>query len=79
MVCYQFVKLGRRSIDRSYACRFVWRKKIERDVTQGVPLEMFSVKEEKRKQRERMVWELQGHFLCFFFVAMSRIHRFFTF
>ncbi|KAL8094818.1 splicing factor Cactin-like [Apium graveolens] len=34
--------------------KFVWRKKIERDVTQGVPLEMFSVKEEKRKQRERM-------------------------
>ncbi|KAK1381277.1 Cactin [Heracleum sosnowskyi] len=34
--------------------KFVWRKKIERDVTQGLPLEMFSVKEEKRKQRERL-------------------------
>ncbi|KAL7145214.1 hypothetical protein ABFS83_07G065900 [Erythranthe nasuta] len=33
---------------------FVWRKKIERDVTQGVPLDEFSVKAEKRRQRERM-------------------------
>jgi hypothetical protein len=33
----------------------VWRKKIERDVSQGVPLDMFSVKAEKKKQRERMV------------------------
>ncbi|KAH9737247.1 Cactin [Citrus sinensis] len=34
--------------------RFVWRKKIERDVSQGVPLEEFSVKAEKKRQRERM-------------------------
>ncbi|XP_059665282.1 splicing factor Cactin [Cornus florida] len=34
--------------------KFVWRKKIERDVSQGVPLETFSVKSEKKKQRERM-------------------------
>lgn len=32
---------------------FVWRKKIERDVTQGVPLNMFSVKSEKKKHKER--------------------------
>ncbi|KAL5742852.1 hypothetical protein ACOSP7_029584 [Xanthoceras sorbifolium] len=34
--------------------RFVWRKKIERDVTQGAPLDMFSIKAEKKRQRERM-------------------------
>lgn len=34
--------------------RFVWRKKIERDVTQGLPLDDFSVKAEKKRQRERM-------------------------
>ncbi|KAJ6746766.1 hypothetical protein OIU74_029269, partial [Salix koriyanagi] len=34
--------------------KFVWRKKIERDVSQGVPLDMFSVKAEKKKQIERM-------------------------
>ncbi|KAK9061296.1 hypothetical protein SSX86_018476 [Deinandra increscens subsp. villosa] len=34
--------------------KFVWRKKIERDVTQGVPLDMFSVKAEKKRQKERM-------------------------
>ncbi|CAK9323113.1 unnamed protein product [Citrullus colocynthis] len=34
--------------------KFVWRKKIERDVTQGVPLDAFSVKAEKKRQRERM-------------------------
>ncbi|OMO54473.1 hypothetical protein COLO4_36480 [Corchorus olitorius] len=33
---------------------FVWRKKIERDVSQGVPLDAFSVKAEKKRQRERM-------------------------
>lgn len=32
---------------------FVWRKKIERDVTQGVPLDEFSLKAEKKRQRER--------------------------
>ncbi|TXG46776.1 hypothetical protein EZV62_026070 [Acer yangbiense] len=31
--------------------RFVWRKKIERDVTQGVDM-LFSVKAEKKRQRE---------------------------
>ncbi|POO01841.1 Cactin [Trema orientale] len=34
--------------------KFVWRKKIERDVAQGVPLEEYSKKAEKRKMRERM-------------------------
>ncbi|KAK1441508.1 hypothetical protein QVD17_07454 [Tagetes erecta] len=34
--------------------KFVWRKKIERDVTQGVPLDMFSAKVEKKRQKERM-------------------------
>ncbi|CBI30201.3 hypothetical protein VitviT2T_012637 [Vitis vinifera] len=34
--------------------KFVWRKKIERDVSQGVPLDTFSVKAEKKRQRERM-------------------------
>ncbi|KAL6133512.1 hypothetical protein ACLB2K_065747 [Fragaria x ananassa] len=33
---------------------FVWRKKIERDVSHGVPLDTFSVKAEKQRQRERM-------------------------
>lgn len=34
--------------------KFVWRKKIERDVLQGMPLEDLSVKSEKKRQRERM-------------------------
>lgn len=34
--------------------KFVWRKKIEKDICQGVPLDMFSIKAEKKKQRERM-------------------------
>ncbi|KAK4272798.1 hypothetical protein QN277_021304 [Acacia crassicarpa] len=34
--------------------KFVWRKKIERDVSQGVLLDSFSVKAEKKRQRERM-------------------------
>ncbi|XP_055807382.1 splicing factor Cactin [Solanum dulcamara] len=33
---------------------FVWRKKIERDVTRGVPLDTFSMKAEKQRQGERM-------------------------
>ncbi|KAG5582766.1 hypothetical protein H5410_053393 [Solanum commersonii] len=33
---------------------FVWRKKIERDVTRGVPLDSFSMKAEKQRQKERM-------------------------
>lgn len=37
-----------------YWCRFVWRKKIERDVSQGQKVDI-SVKGEKKKQRERMV------------------------
>lgn len=36
-------------------CRFVWRKKIERDITQGVPIDAYSLKAEKKRQRERMV------------------------
>ncbi|KAI3761019.1 hypothetical protein L1987_51424 [Smallanthus sonchifolius] len=40
--------------DSSLNEKFVWRKKIERDVTQGVPLDMFSVKAEKKRQKERM-------------------------
>nr|KYP70967.1 Uncharacterized protein C19orf29 isogeny [Cajanus cajan] len=34
--------------------KFVWRKKIERDVSQGVSIDTFSVKAEKNRQRERM-------------------------
>ncbi|XP_057438215.1 splicing factor Cactin [Lotus japonicus] len=34
--------------------KFVWRKKIERDVSQGVPLDAFSMKAEKERQRDRM-------------------------
>ncbi|KZV41090.1 cactin [Dorcoceras hygrometricum] len=34
--------------------KFVWRKKIERDINQGMPLDEFSIKAEKKKQRERM-------------------------
>ncbi|KAE8661166.1 Cactin [Hibiscus syriacus] len=34
--------------------KFVWPKKIERDVAQGVPLDTFSVKAEKKRQKERM-------------------------
>ena len=33
----------------------MWRKKIEKDVHHGVPLEEFSVKAEKRRRGERMV------------------------
>ncbi|XP_047945164.1 cactin-like [Salvia hispanica] len=33
--------------------KFVWRKKIEKDVSQGVPLDDFSLKAEKKRQRER--------------------------
>ncbi|KAL3620011.1 hypothetical protein CASFOL_034923 [Castilleja foliolosa] len=34
--------------------KFVWRKKIEKDVIQGVSLDEFSVKAEKKRQKERM-------------------------
>ncbi|XP_042047691.1 cactin-like [Salvia splendens] len=33
--------------------KFVWRKKIEKDVSQGVPLDEFSLKSEKKRQKER--------------------------
>lgn len=39
-------------------CRFVWKKKIERDVSQGVSLESYKKKNEKKRQIERMVWML---------------------
>ena len=45
-----FVNLSNSNI----MCRFVWRKKIERDVVQGRPLDI-SVKAEKKRQKERMV------------------------
>lgn len=48
--------------------RFVWRKKIERDVIQGAPLDMFSVKAEKKKQKERMVYNLQTNYFHGFFL-----------
>ncbi|CAI9100071.1 OLC1v1036996C1 [Oldenlandia corymbosa var. corymbosa] len=34
--------------------RFVWRKKIEKDITQGVPLDAYTLKAEKKRQRERL-------------------------
>ncbi|KAG9445930.1 hypothetical protein H6P81_012058 [Aristolochia fimbriata] len=34
--------------------KFVWRKKIERDVSQGLTLDQISVKAEKKRQRERL-------------------------
>lgn len=34
--------------------KFVWRKKIERDVSHGLPLDMLSMKAEKKRQKERM-------------------------
>ncbi|KAH7855109.1 hypothetical protein Vadar_021339 [Vaccinium darrowii] len=34
--------------------RFVWRKKIEKDVSQGVPIDTYTMKAEKKKLRERM-------------------------
>ncbi|XP_074570248.1 splicing factor Cactin-like [Curcuma longa] len=39
--------------DSNLAEKFVWRKKIERDIMQGVPLDI-SVKAEKKRQREKM-------------------------
>ncbi|XP_010933314.1 splicing factor Cactin isoform X1 [Elaeis guineensis] len=39
--------------DSNLTEKFVWRKKIERDVAQGQPLDI-SVKAEKKRQRERM-------------------------
>ncbi|KAL2933309.1 Cactin [Bienertia sinuspersici] len=34
--------------------KFVWRKKIEKDVAHGVPLDEYTVKAEKKRQKERM-------------------------
>ncbi|XP_074312010.1 splicing factor Cactin [Silene latifolia] len=34
--------------------KFVWGKKIQKDVTMGVPMDEFTVKAEKRRQKERM-------------------------
>ncbi|KAI6675727.1 hypothetical protein NL676_003633 [Syzygium grande] len=34
--------------------KFVWKKKIERDVSLGADLDMFSIKAEKKRQKERM-------------------------
>ncbi|OWM69664.1 hypothetical protein CDL15_Pgr025513 [Punica granatum] len=34
--------------------KFVWKKKIERDIVQGATLDEFSVKAEKKRQKERM-------------------------
>ncbi|GAB4833521.1 hypothetical protein Ancab_031765 [Ancistrocladus abbreviatus] len=34
--------------------KFVWRKKIERDVAQGVSFDAFTLKAEKKRQKERM-------------------------
>ncbi|KAJ4962278.1 hypothetical protein NE237_022217 [Protea cynaroides] len=34
--------------------KFVWRKKIERGVSHGLPLETYSLRSEKKKQKERM-------------------------
>ncbi|KAJ0963232.1 hypothetical protein J5N97_028354 [Dioscorea zingiberensis] len=39
--------------DSNLTEKFVWRKKIERDISQGQPVEI-SVKAEKKRQRERM-------------------------
>ncbi|KAJ0963163.1 hypothetical protein J5N97_028285 [Dioscorea zingiberensis] len=46
---YMTKKAQKKAIDHG----FVWRKKIERDISQGQPVEM-SVKAEKKRQRERM-------------------------
>uniref|UniRef100_A0A1D1YC09 Splicing factor Cactin n=1 Tax=Anthurium amnicola TaxID=1678845 RepID=A0A1D1YC09_9ARAE len=40
--------------DSNLTEKFVWRKKIERDVAQGQSLDMLSMKAEKKRQKERM-------------------------
>ncbi|KMZ66820.1 hypothetical protein ZOSMA_288G00180 [Zostera marina] len=40
--------------DTNLGEKFVWRKKIEKDVADGLPLESFSMKSEKVRQRKRM-------------------------
>ncbi|KMZ57895.1 hypothetical protein ZOSMA_81G01150 [Zostera marina] len=40
--------------DTNLGEKFVWRKKIEKDVADGLPLESFSMKSEKARQRKRM-------------------------
>ena len=46
----------------------MWRKKIEKDVSQGVPLDDFSLKAEKKRQRERKVRLSFYHELVLFFL-----------
>ncbi|XP_047342702.1 cactin [Impatiens glandulifera] len=40
--------------DSNLGEKFVWRKKIEHDIIQGVSIDVYSVKAEKQKQKERM-------------------------
>ncbi|CAA7409526.1 unnamed protein product [Spirodela intermedia] len=40
--------------DANLTEKFVWRKKIEHDVSRGLSLDMLSVKAEKKRQQERM-------------------------
>ncbi|XP_078432776.1 cactus-binding carboxy-terminal, cactin [Wolffia australiana] len=40
--------------DANLTEKFVWRKKIEHDVAKGLPLDMLSMKAEKKRQQERM-------------------------
>ncbi|KAI7739369.1 hypothetical protein M8C21_010712 [Ambrosia artemisiifolia] len=51
---YLAKKAQKKAMKVAKKLKFVWRKKIERDVTQGVPLDMFSIKAEKKRQKERM-------------------------
>lgn len=65
--------------------RFVWRKKIERDVSQGQKVNI-SVKSEKKKQQERMVlwntisisifisWNKAYHSLLTYFQWINKVH-----
>ncbi|KAJ0961018.1 hypothetical protein J5N97_001015, partial [Dioscorea zingiberensis] len=46
--------------DSNLTEKFVWRKKIERDISQGQPVEI-SVKAEKKRQRERMKRREEEH------------------
>lgn len=49
-------------------CRFIWRKKIERDVVQGVPIDAFSVKAKKRDRKKRwyeFFWQKEKSYLLF--------------
>lgn len=57
-------------------CRFVWRKKIEKDVTQGASLDDFSVKNEKKKQVERMVSPVLLRILNIYVSMTRKVHNF---